>query len=233
MDAPLASRLALAGYTDPPTWSFGPVCRVWVTALNGGLAVVMPGTRPDNPADDIADLTVGPLAIEPGKPAHEGFFRVGQMAFPHIARLALQGPVDLIAHSLGAGAMGAIATMAVTAGIPIRSVWGFGTPRTAIGSWQRDLLFAAGIPVFLFRNGGDVVTRLPIHLASGGLPAPLRHLATSILPGIGDWETYGAEIQIGDGSRALNIADHAMAAYVAALATFDQAGACAPGTVPA
>ena len=217
MDAPLASRLALAGYTDPPTYRLGPVCRVLVRALNGGVAVVLPGTRPDHPADDMADLTIGPLEIEPGKLAHEGFWRVGQMAFARIAGLALQGPIDIIGHSLGAGAVGAIATMLVQAGIPLRSVWGFGTPRTAIRSWQRDLLFAAGVPVTLFRNGGDIVSRLPIHLESLALPWALKHLAATFLPGLGEWQNYGAEIQIGDGARPLNVEDHAMEAYVAAL----------------
>ncbi len=218
MDALTAARLAEASYQAEPTFRFGPVCRMWVSEVEDGVALVFPGTRPDHPGDDFADLDVGPLSVEPDKLVHAGFWREGQMAFPTVVRLARQKPIHLIGHSLGAGAVGAVATMCATAGVPVASVWGFGCPRTAVGRWQAAMLAAAGIPVRLLRNGGDLVTRLPMHVDNAALPGALRHLAHAVLPFVGDWDVYGVEAQIsGSRSDPLNLRDHAIGAYVAAL----------------
>ncbi len=219
--------LCADAYDIAPDFAIGPVVRGLVrTAPSGGTAAIFPGTRPDHVADDLADLDIGPLDIDGrGHLAHDSLWRLGLLALPRLAVLARQGPLDLAGHSLGAAAAAAVATQLTMIGLEPRRLVLFGCPRTAVGTWQRDLLAYFGVPVVLVRHGGDVVTRVPGRVA----PRPgeclsayslALKLASAVLPLDADWEPPASdEIQLGDGTRSLNVADHAMRpGYRAAIA---------------
>ena len=227
---PLPYALACQrAYQDPPTHTFGPVVRVLETHVAGRPALVVPGTRPDHVADDLADLDVGPIDVGVKTLVHAGFWRCASLAFPEAVHYTLMaGPLDLTGHSLGAAIAVDLATLLVMAGLPPRRVVGFGCPRTAIGTWQADLLRRAEIDVILYRHAADPVPLVPAHAdLCPGLDRVLRWC----LPAVGDWHHAAPLTQIGpDGVP--DVEDHAMAAYIAALQTIPAARSLPDGLRP-
>ncbi|WP_065494830.1 alpha/beta fold hydrolase [Burkholderia sp. CCA53] len=166
--------------------------RAIVRQTAGGLVVAFPGT--DNLDCVAADLDAHPIDVIGIGQVHHGFWKAwGAIAVDVLA--AIDGrPVTLVGHSLGAAIAIIAAAAMVVGGNPPAAVYGFEPPRVSTNGSVAAVL--ASVPLNLFKNGNDIVPDLPL-----------------------DWEHAGPIRQIGKPSLPFpNIADHAIARVIAALA---------------
>ncbi|MBR8188314.1 alpha/beta fold hydrolase [Burkholderia vietnamiensis] len=166
--------------------------RAIVRQTAGGLVVAFPGT--DNLDCVAADLDAHPIDVIGLGLVHHGFWKAwGAIAVDVLA--AIDGrPVTLVGHSLGAAIAIMAAAAMVVGGNPPAAVYGFEPPRVSKNGSVAAVL--AAVPLNLFKNGNDIVPDLPP-----------------------DWEHAGPIRQIGRASLPFpNIADHAIARVIAALA---------------
>lgn len=156
-----------------------------------GLVVAFPGT--DNMACFAADFDIEPFDVAGIGKVYRGFWSAWDaISLPVLAASAGQH-VILTGHSLG-GAMAILAAayMAV-GGNPPAAVYAFEPPRVGDDMGIRTAL--ASVPLYLFRNGNDLVTDLP---PAGHHPAMLTPIGIPAFP-------------------FPNLADHQIARVIAAL----------------
>jgi predicted lipase len=185
--------LAQEAYTAvPDIGKADSASRAIVRHTAAGLVVAFPGT--DNLASFAADFDIEPFEVAGIGRVYRGFWDAWDaISLPVLAAAAGQ-KVTLVGHSLGAAiALMCAAYMTVGGNAPA-AVYGFEPPRVGIDTGVCTAL--AGVPVFLFKNGNDVVPDVP----PGGIhAAPLAQIGTAALP-------------------FPNITDHQIARVIAALA---------------
>ncbi|MCL4627505.1 alpha/beta fold hydrolase [Burkholderia multivorans] len=166
--------------------------RAIVRQTAGGLVVAFPGT--DNLDCVAADLDAHPIDVIGIGQVHHGFWKAwGAISVDVLA--AIDGrPVTLVGHSLGAAIAIMAAAAMVVGGNPPAAVYGFEPPRVSTNGSVAAVL--AKVPLHLYKNGNDIVPDLPL-----------------------DWQHAGPIRQVGRASLPFpNIADHAIARVIAALA---------------
>lgn len=138
-----------------------------------GLVIAFPGT--DNLASFAADFDIAPFDVAGIGKIYKGFFDAFEaISLPVLAAAAGQ-KVTLVGHSLGAAMALMCAAYMTAGGNPPVHVYGFEPPRVGIDTGIQAVL--AGVPMFLFWNGNDVVPDLPpggVHagaITRGGEPA--------------------------------------------------------------
>lgn len=158
--------------------------RAIVRQTPGGLVVAFPGT--DNAACLVSDFDIAPIEVPGIGRVYRGFWNAWDaISVPVLAAIAGR-PVTLVGHSLGSS-IALMAAAAMTAGgNPPVHVYGFEPPRVGVDLGVRTLL--AKVPVFLFKNGNDLIVDLPpgghhaALLKHGGVPLfPLPNLADHAL----------------------------------------------------
>ncbi|WP_186288604.1 lipase family protein [Burkholderia gladioli] len=185
--------LARDAYTAAPDiGAADSASRAIVRQTAVGLVIAFPGT--DNAASWLADLDVLPVDVAGIGLVHRGFWRAWSAIAPAIVAAIGTQPVTLVGHSLGAALAICAAAALTSAGRPPVAVYGFEPPRVAAG--PRLTLLLAAVPVYLFRNGNDLVPDVPPGWRHA---APLEHIGTAALP-------------------FPNIEDHAIDRVIAALA---------------
>lgn len=167
--------LAQESYTAAPDIGVADsASRAIVRQTAAGLCVVFRGS--DDIASWIHDLDALTTNVPGVGDVHEGFWTAWQaIAAPVTAAIGNQ-PVTFVGHSLGAAMAILAAVSATLAGKPPLAVYAFEPPRVSPGLGVRTLL--AGVPLHLFRNGGDPVTNLPWFWNQ---PALLTHIGPSRL----------------------------------------------------
>ncbi|MDE2467967.1 MAG: lipase family protein [Bradyrhizobium sp.] len=105
---------------------------------------------------------------------HEGFWCAFTDFPPALMELS---PQVVCGHSLGAALALIYAGMLTKAGKPPKAVYAFEPPRISADSVLAETL--SGVDLFLFRNGLDLVTDLPLGLQ---LPDILTHIGTPSEP---------------------------------------------------
>ncbi|WP_330996490.1 lipase family protein [Burkholderia cepacia] len=103
-------------------------------------------------------------------------------------------PVTLVGHSLGAAIAIMAAAAMVGAGNPPAAVYGFEPPRVSTNDSVSTLL--AKVQLTLYKNGNDIVPELPLDWRHAG---PIQPIGRPMFP-------------------FPNVADHAIARVIAALA---------------
>lgn len=184
--------LAQEAYTAAPDiGNADSASRAIVRHTDAGLVIAFPGT--DNAACFAADFDIKPFDVAGVGKVYRGFWNAWEaISLPVLAAVAA-GPVTLVGHSLGAAmALCAAAYMAV-GGNPPAAVFAFEPPRVGDDMGIRTAL--ASVPLYLFRNGNDMVTDLP---PEGHHPAMLTPIGSPAFP-------------------FPNLADHAIARVIAAL----------------
>lgn len=184
--------LAQEAYTAAPDiGNADSASRAIVRHTDAGLVIAFPGT--DNAACFAADFDIEPFDVAGVGKVYRGFWNAWEaISLPVLAAVAA-GPVTLVGHSLGAAmALCAAAYMAV-GGNPPAAVFAFEPPRVGDDMGIRTAL--ARVPLYLFRNGNDIVTDLP---PDGHHPAMLTPIGSPSFP-------------------FPNLADHAIRKVIAAL----------------
>jgi triacylglycerol lipase len=184
--------LAQEAYTAAPDiGQADSASRAIVRHTDAGLVIAFPGT--DNAACFAADFDIEPFDVAGIGKVYRGFWSAWDaISLPVLAAVAGK-PVILVGHSLGAAmALCAAAYMAV-GGNPPAGVFAFEPPRVGDDMGIRTAL--AAVPLYLFRNGNDMVTDLP---PAGHHPAMLMPIGMPTFP-------------------FPNLADHAISRVIAAL----------------
>lgn len=172
------ARIAQEAYTAAPDiGQADSASRAIVRQTPGGLCVAFPGT--DNLHGWLADIDVLTIPVSGVGDVHKGFWEAWQAIAPEVMAAIGSQRVTLVGHSLGA-AIAIMAAVSLTlAGKPPAAVCGFEPPRVSPGMGVRTLL--SGVPVYLTRNGNDIVTDVPvgwnhaallIHIGKAELPIP-------------------------------------------------------------
>lgn len=165
--------------------------RAIVRQTAAGLVVAFPGT--DNAECLAADFDILPIDVPGIGKVYRGFWDAfNAISVPVLAAIDGQ-PVTLVGHSLG-GAMAILAAAYMTVGgNPPIAVFAFEPPRVGDDMGIRTAL--ASVPLYLFRNGNDLVPDLP---PEGHHPAMLTPIGSPAFP-------------------FPNLSDHAIARVIAAL----------------
>lgn len=167
--------------------------RAIVRHTDSGLVIAFPGT--DNLECLAADFDIAPLDVAGVGKVYAGFWRAWEAMQLDVLAAAAGQPVTLCGHSLGAALALCAAAAMVVGGNPPARVYGFEPPRVGFDMGIRTAL--AGVPLFLFRNGNDLVTELPPGGYHAGL---LTHGGSAAMP----WA---------------NLVDHELSRVIAALPT--------------
>jgi triacylglycerol lipase len=194
MNAHDFALIAQEAYTAAPDIGVADsASRAILRHTDAGLVVAFPGT--DNVACYAADFDIEPFDVAGVGKVYKGFFDAWEaISLPVLAAVAGQ-PVTLVGHSLGAAIALMCAAYMTVGGNPPAAVYGFEPPRVGVDMGVRTAL--ANVPVFLFRNGNDVVPDVP----PGGYHAAMLTL-------------------IGKPAFPFpNLTDHEIARVIAALAT--------------
>lgn len=155
--------------------------RAIVRNTPGGLVVAFPGT--DNVPCFVADLDAIPISVPGAGDVHRGFWQAWQAISVDVLAAINGRPVTLVGHSLGA-AMAIMAAIEMTiSGNRPAALYGFEPPRVSPGCSVRALL--APVPMWLYRNGGDLVPNLPLGWKHAGA---LEFIGAPALPNLRDHE---------------------------------------------
>lgn len=168
--------LAQEAYTAAPDiGNADSASRAIVRQTDAGLCVAFPGT--DNAACFAADFDIEPFDVAGVGKVYRGFWNAWDaISLPVLAAVAGQ-PVTLTGHSLGAAMALCAAAYMATSGNPPAAVFAFEPPRVGDDMGIRTAL--ASVPLFLFRNGNDMVTDLP---PAGHHPAMLTPIGMPAFP---------------------------------------------------
>ncbi|MGN6410824.1 lipase family protein [Trinickia sp.] len=172
--------LAQEAYTaSPDIGKADSASRAIVRQTAAGLVVAFPGT--DNAAGFVADLDAIPMAVAGAGDVHRGFWLAWQAISVDVLAAINGRPVTLVGHSLGAAMAIMAAVEMMISGIRPTAVYGFEPPRVSPGCSVRALL--SPVPMWLYRNGGDLVPNLPIGWKH---PGALEFIGTPALPNLED-----------------------------------------------
>ena len=148
--------------------------RAIVRQTAAGLVVAFPGT--DNVPCLEADLDIETVSVPGAGEVHKGFWQAWDAISVDVLAAIAGNPVTLVGHSLGAAiALMAALEMTISGNAP-SAVYGFEPPRISPGCGPRAAL--ARVPMWLYKNGGDLVPDLPLGWKHGGIfefigtPAP-------------------------------------------------------------
>ena len=168
--------IAQEAYTaDPDIGVEDTASRAIVRNTADGLCVAFPGT--DNLACWIADLDARMVTIAGIGPVHQGFWNAWSAIAAQVMNIVGEQPVTFAGHSLGA-AIAILAGAAFTAaGKPPLAIYGFEPPRVSSDLTVRTLL--TNVPVWLCRNGNDIVPDLPPACYHAGV---LNRIGKPLLP---------------------------------------------------
>jgi triacylglycerol lipase len=149
--------------------------RAIVRHTAAGLCIAFPGT--DNADCFEADFDIELIDVPGVGKMHRGFWQAWEaISVPVLAAIKGQ-PVTLVGHSLGA-AMSLCAAVEMTiSGNPPAAVFAFEPPRVSPYLGVRTLL--AKVPVYLSKNGNDLVTDVPPGWNQAAL---LTHIGKPALP---------------------------------------------------
>ena len=150
--------IAQEAYTATPDIGVvNSASRAIVRHTANGLCIAFRGS--DDIASWLADLHAAPLDVPGIGWFHEGFWNAWQaMLVDTLAAIGGQS-VTLVGHSLGAALALACACDMTEAGNPPAAVYAFEPPRVSPDGNVANLL--AGVPLYLCRNGIDVVPEVP------------------------------------------------------------------------
>jgi triacylglycerol lipase len=157
--------IALEAYASPPDIGIADsASRAILRHTADGLCVAFRGT--DDLASFAADFDIAPFDVAGVGKVYKGFWDAWDaISLPVLAATAGQ-KVTLVGHSLGAAIALMCAAYMTVGGNPPSAVYGFEPPRVGCDMGVRIVL--GSVPVFLFKNGHDVVPDLPpggIHAA--------------------------------------------------------------------
>ena len=149
--------------------------RAIVRHTDAGLVVAFRGT--DDLASFAADFDIEPLDVAGVGKVYSGFWKAWEViSLPVLAAVAGR-PVTLVGHSLGAALALMAAAYMTVGGNPPAAIYGFEPPRVGVDAGIQVVL--AGVPMFLTKNGNDLVCDVP----PGGLhAAPLSFIGKAALP---------------------------------------------------
>lgn len=184
--------LAQEAYTAAPDIGVADsASRAIVRQTADGLCIAFRGT--DDVAAFAKDFDIEPFDVPGVGYVYTGFWQAwAAISLPVLAAAAGQ-KVTLCGHSLGAAMALMAAAYMTVGGNPPAAVYCFEPPRVGLDMDVRTVL--TDVPLFLFRNGNDIVTEMP----PGGCHA-------------------GAITQIGTPSAPwLNLTDHEIARVIDAL----------------
>lgn len=168
--------IAQEAYTaKPDIGDAGSASRAILRQTDAGLVVAFPGS--DNIPCWIADLDAIPIPIPGIGSVHRGFWGAWSAIAPQVIAAVGKKPVILVGHSLGAAIALMSACSMTVAGMNLGAAYGFEPPRVALGDGVSKLL--AKVPVFLCKNGNDLVPDLPIGFDHGG---HVTDIGKAILP---------------------------------------------------
>jgi triacylglycerol lipase len=184
--------IAQEAYTATPDIGVADsASRAIVRPTDAGLVIAFPGT--DNAACFAADFDIEPFDVAGVGKVYRGFWNAWEAISLPVLDAVAAGPVTLVGHSLGAAIALCAAAYMTVGGNPPAAVFAFEPPRVGDDMGIRTAL--AGVPLYLFRNGNDMVTDLP---PEGHHPAMLTPIGYPAFP-------------------FPNLADHAMERVIAAL----------------
>jgi len=194
---PLA-LLCRDAYTAPPDIKVGGIVRALSRPSTAGRVIAFQGTQDIDQA--LADLDIGPEHIIGLGDMHEGIWRATKSASTLCDKALGDEPGILTGHSLGGALALALGAHRCLRGRPPLAIITFGAPRVGVGPALRLLFEQHGVDVRLYRHGADPIPYLP-----------------PCIEAFADWEHPADLIQIGERGEFPEIADHAIAGYVAAL----------------
>jgi hypothetical protein len=186
------AELAEAAYCDTPRWSKGDAF-VCSSTVDGFQVVAFRGTEPEHLTDLLHDADALPAEHPQLGLCHAGFLANVLGVAPAIMGETAEARLILTGHSKGAAEAALLCGLLVAAGRPPVSMTSFGMPRPAFLTLQKLVGRISGTD---YRHGNDPVTEVPIGFHH---PRPL--------------------VQLGEKRLTFDpLADHAIAAYRAALA---------------
>lgn len=154
-------------------------CRAIVETTEDGIAMVFRGS--DDTASWLADIDVDTITVNGMGDVHDGFYS----AWKSNKDMLLHNAGDVVCgHSLGAAlAIIHAAKMCLTAKAP-KAVFAFEPPRVSIDGTLAKLFKTFNVKLFLYRNGNDIVTEVPVSLPllDWQHPAPLIPIGRASLP---------------------------------------------------
>lgn len=149
--------------------------RAIVRHTDAGLVVAFRGT--DDLASFAADFDIEPLDVPGVGTVYTGFWRAWEAMELDVLAAASGQPVTLCGHSLGAALALCAAAAMVVGGNPPAAVYGFEPPRVGVDTGIQAVL--SGVPMFLTKNGNDIVCDVP---PGGNHAAPLTPIGKPALP---------------------------------------------------
>jgi hypothetical protein len=184
----LYAQLAKAAYSTKPTFGKADsASRAVMTTNEDGLCIGFPGT--DNPECFESDFNVLLHSHEILGDIHKGFWQALDIIYPV---LSIVRPDIIYGHSLGAALSLLYAARLCTLNHPPKAVFAFEPPRISIDNKIARILEDNKVNLYLYRNGKDIVTEIPIEI-----------------PFIEEWQHPSELIQIGVASQSFsNIDDH-------------------------
>lgn len=164
-----------AYYAKPDIGSADSASRAIVRDTPGGLVVAFPGT--DNLRCAIADADMVTVSVPGAGEVHRGFWEAWLAIGASVEAAVGDRPVTLVGHSLGA----ALAIMAaITRRVVSRTVTGvYGFEPPHVSPDGRIATVLATVPVYLSKNGSDLVPDMPLGWKHA---APLTHIGHAALP---------------------------------------------------
>ena len=168
--------LAQEAYTAAPDiGKADSASRAIVRQTAAGLVVAFRGS--DNADSWLTDFDVETVDVAGAGPVHRGFWQAWQAISVDVLAAINGQPVTLVGHSLGICLALMCAIEMTISSNPPAAIYGFEPARVSPGVGVRTLL--AKVPVFLTKNGNDLVPDLPPGWQHA---APLTHIGTPALP---------------------------------------------------
>ncbi len=157
-----------------------------------GLVVAFPGT--DNLECVITDANMLTMSVPGAGEVHRGFWEAWLAIGAHVEAAIGERPVTLVGHSLGAALAICAAITRRVVGKPVSAVYGLEPPHISPDTAIAGLL--APVPVYLSKNGNDIVPDVPfnwrhagqlVHIGRPSLPFPniVDHMLERVISALG------------------------------------------------